>query len=782
VDDVLARLRWALADQYTIEGEVGAGGMARVFLAEERRFRRKVVVKVLPPSFAAEINASRFEREIAFAARLQHPQIVPLFTAGEADGVPFYTMPFIDGESLAARVARGPLPVREAIDVLRDVAKALIFAHANGVVHRDIKPGNILLARGSAVVTDFGIAKALAAAGPGDNEHAARVRASGLQTLTQLGMAIGTPAYMAPEQAAGDTETDHRADIYAFGCVAFEILAGSPPFSAASLAALFAAHMTQKPADVRTRRGEVPPSLADLIARCLEKDPSARPRSAADLLDPLERALAELSSPRVAAPVPTLPERVSIAVLPFKDLMADPSNEHLGIGLADAAITDLATVKALVVRPTSAILPYRVPGSDALQAGRDLSVDAVVDGSFQRSGNRLRITVQLIETRTGTSLWGTKLTTSLDDIFVVQDEVSQRIAQALAVELSRREPEPLGSKAPAQGDANEAYFRGRMHLLTETLEDANRAVEWFKEALEIDPSFAKAYAGLADVYARIAFTWAPDAGWYPRAEEMCERALALDPNLAEGRYLRGRLIWTPAAGFDHAGAMREFAAAIAAQPSLNEVHDWMGILLLHLSMVDESTASFERALAINPRDHTAQMHLGFTAYLSGRYQQSLAIAEECARDFTSAWNVYTQALAHIQLGALDAADEATERAFPRFPSEVLFYPIRALTAALRGDRDRALQQVEVTIRNRKAFGHYHHAQYDVACVYAQLGEKDLAIQWLTDTARNGFPCGAVFARDPLLAGLRSDARFTALLESTRVECERYAALYRELTA
>ena len=791
--DVLARLRRALADQYSIEREVGGGGMAHVFLAEERRFRRKVVVKVLSPTFAAEIDASRFEREIEFAAQLQHPQIVPLFTAGEADGVPFYTMPFIDGETLGARLASGPLSPRYAIDILRDVAKALSFAHARGVVHRDIKPGNILLTAGSAVVTDFGIAKALTLAG---GERFERHDRGNRPTLTQLGMAIGTPAYMAPEQAAGDTDVDQRADIYAFGCVAFEMLIGNPPFTG-SLTALLAAHLTQTPIDVRERRPEVPPSLAELIARCLEKEPNARPRSATDLLESLEQASAELSSPRTTAPSSRPPERVSIAVLPFKDLAADPSNEHLGIGLADAAITDLASVKALLVRPTNAILPYRTRGTDALHAARELSVDAVLDGSFQRAGNRLRITVQLIEVRTGNSLWGTKLTTSLDDIFVMQDEVSRRIVDALEIELTR--PAPDSSSQPAlvpnspvlrmkfapprewvqNGRANEAYFRGRLHLFTETLEEANRAIDWFKKAVEIDPLFAKAYAGLADAYARIAFTWVPDADWYERAEQMCIRALLLDPNLAEGHYLRGRLAWAPVKGFDHATAIREFAAAIAAQPSLNEVHHWMGIVLLHVSMLDEAAACFDHALAINPRDLIAKMNLAYPAYLNGRFQESLAIAEECGREFTSAWNVYVQALAQIQLGLLDSADQITEDASRRFAGEVLFYPVRALTAALRGDRARALQQVEATVRNQKAFGHYHHAQYDVACVYAQLAEPELAVQWLTDAAQNGFPCVDAFERDPLLAGIRSDARFRALLASTREECDRYAALYRE---
>ena len=473
---------------------------------------------------------------------------------------------------------------------------------------------------------------------------------------------------------------------------------------------------------------------------------------------------------------------MSVAVLPFKDLAADPANEHLGIGLADAAITDLASVKALLVRPTSVILPYRNRTTDALHAARELAVDAVVDGNFQRAGNRLRITIQLIDTKDGSPLWGTKVTTSLDDVFVIQDEVSRRIVEALELELTHSEKESLARAAPVQGDAYEHYSRGRVLLLTESLAEVNEAVEWFKKALEVDPSFAKAYAGLADAYARIAFTWVPDAEWYQRAEEMCDRALSLDPRLPDGRYLRGRLLWSPNGGFDYAGATREFMAAIAAQPSLNEAHHWLGMLLFHLSMFDESWKCLERAMAIDPQDHIARMHLGYCAYLAGRFEEALAIAEESGRDISSAWNLYSLALAQIQLGALDAAERTAATASRRFPGDVLFYPVRALIAALRGDRRRALQQIDLTIKNQKAFGHYHHAQYDVACVHAQLGDVDLAVQWLTDAATNGFPCSAFFARDPLLAPIRSDEHFRKLTADTQAECDRYAALYRQLAS
>jgi tetratricopeptide (TPR) repeat protein len=367
-------------------------------------------------------------------------------------------------------------------------------------------------------------------------------------------------------------------------------------------------------------------------------------------------------------------------------------------------------------------------------------------------------------------------------VFVLQDEVARQIAAALEVNLTRAAGAPRARAATIQGDAFELFARGRSHLLTQSLEDANRAVECFQKALELDPSFARAYAGLADAYARIAFTWIPEGEWYDRAEAMCTRALALDPQLAEGRYLRGRLLWSPRGGFDHAGAIREFTAAIAAQPSLNEAHHWLGILLFHVSLLDESAACMERALAIDPNDRTALLNLGYRAYLAGRLEEALRVSRESGRDVTSAWNLYTVALVHVQSGSLDAAEQSAEVAARRFPADVLFHPLRALIAALRGDRAAALRHIETTVRNERAFGHYHHAQYDVACAYAQLGVADQAIAWLTAAAKHGFPCAAFFERDRLLDPLRSEPEFQHVVAAARKECEEYARLYRSLRA
>ncbi|HEY4129208.1 MAG TPA: serine/threonine-protein kinase, partial [Gemmatimonadaceae bacterium] len=270
MSDLRSRVQDSLSGSYTIERELGGGGMSRVFVADETRLGRKVVVKVLSPELAAAMSVSRFDREIRLAASLQQANIVPVFATGELDGLPYYTMPYVEGESLRARLGRGPVPIAEIVSILRDVSRALAYAHERGVVHRDIKPDNVLLSGHTAVVIDFGIAKAIAAA----------AAAPSSATLTQLGTAVGTPAYMAPEQAAGDPATDHRADIYAFGCMAYELLAGQPPFAGLPTHKLLAAHMSETPKPVAELRNDCPAALASLVMQCLEKDPDARPASA----------------------------------------------------------------------------------------------------------------------------------------------------------------------------------------------------------------------------------------------------------------------------------------------------------------------------------------------------------------------------------------------------------------------------------------------------------------------------------------------------------------------
>ena len=326
MDELRGRLEAALAGVYTFQRELGGGGMSRTYLAVEQALNRRVVVKVLAPELLAGISVERFRREVLLAAQLQHPHVVPVLTAGDAGGLPWFSMPYVDGDSLRQRLERGPLGTGEVISILRDVARALAYAHGHGIVHRDIKPDNVLLSAGSATVTDFGIAKAISAARTDGGSHHA--------TLTQIGTSIGTPTYMAPEQAAADPDADHRVDIYAFGVMAYELLAGQPPFHGTTPARLLAAHMSETPRDLRSSRSDIPPALADLIMACLAKDPEARPQQARDMV----RVLETVTTSGDAAAVPAALRGGRIPVGKALGLWAAAT---AGVGITAWAATDV---------------------------------------------------------------------------------------------------------------------------------------------------------------------------------------------------------------------------------------------------------------------------------------------------------------------------------------------------------------------------------------------------------------------------------------------------------
>jgi TolB-like protein len=622
-------------------------------------------------------------------------------------------------------------------------------------------------------VLDFGLARQVrSVAGPEETS----VPTDGPQT--QSGVVVGTIAYVSPEQARGE-ELDGRSDVFAFGCVLYEMLTGHRAFPAAAPLEALASILRDEPREPSALGVHLSPEVDGILHRCLRKNRAERFQSSSDLAYALKSLSASATAPRQSAHGPE-GRRRSIAVLLFKDLAGDPANAHLGLGLADATITELASMQSLIVRPTASILRYRDHPIDPLEAGRELNVDAVVDGTFQRSGSRLRVTVQLIDSAEGRPLWGAKIDTSLDDLFAMQDQVSRKIAEALQIELSpsERRPAGAGSPAPAPGGAYELYLMGRLELSSDTtLPKINAAIECFERALESAPDFALAQLGLADAYARMDFSIDPEGDWFARAEEMCEKALVAAPDLPEGRYLRARLLWHPRSGWDGTGAMREFSAAIAGRPSLNEAHHFLGQVLNHLGLLDEAGRSFDRALSIEPEDQYAQLHRALTLYFRGRFAEALSAAEPAAARVPTPWGLYQVALCQLHLGRVRETVETVETLSRQFPGNVLTFSLRGLVAAMEGDAERARAQLELIVRNRKLFGHYHHAQYDAGCIEAFLGQEESAIDWLTEAARNGFPCAPFFETDPWLEPLRGKERFQTLLTEIRTKREEYGRLY-----
>ena len=471
--------------------------------------------------------------------------------------------------------------------------------------------------------------------------------------------------------------------------------------------------------------------------------------------------------------------RRSVAVLPFAEDAAGETEEGVGLGLADAVITELAQLETLVVRPTSTIVGYAGRQVDPGEAGRELGVDGVLVGRLDRPGERLRVAVRLLATVGGAELWSSETEGSAGDLFALQDELSRRVASALAG--SSPASAPLTRQRPA-ARAYDLYLQGKAHLFRETQGELEAAIDCFERAREADPEFAPAWAGLADAYGRMAFNFSPESDWYPRAEAMCEAALRLDPALPEGFYARGRLRWSPQGDWDNAGALRDFCRAVAARPGFDEAHIRLGVVLYHVGLIDLGVRHFEHALAIAPEHALASYQLGFCRYHQGRYEEALEIAESVARRAPAAWILYQTACCQLRLGRLVDAEETAARIVAEFPGDVLVHPIRALVAARRGDEPAARAEARATAANRYLFGHYHHAQYDLACIHALFGEDDAAVRELRAAARNGYPCGTMFEGDPLLAPLHEHGGFRALLEELRVERREHERLYTELTA
>ena len=487
--DLRNRLQAALGSAYRVEKELGGAGMSRVFVADEVRLGRRVVVKLLPPEMAAGVNVERFEREIQVAARLQHPHIVPLLTAGADGNLLFYIMPYIEGESLRARLARADeLALTDAIRILKEVLDALQHAHSHHVVHRDIKPDNVLITGRHALVADFGVAKAVSESANDGN-------------LTSIGVALGTPAYMAPEQAAAEPNVDHRADIYAVGALAYEMLTGKTPFTGRTAQAILAAHLTKLPEPLTAHRS-VPAALNELVLRCLEKDPADRWQRADDLIPHLDAMLTAgggvtpIAAHRArAADLPR--ERASIAVLPFDNLSDDAKQDYFADGIVEEIITGLSRLKWLFVISRNSTFVYKGRTVDVTTVGRELGVRYVLRGSVRRSDNRVRLTGQLAETDTAVHVWADRFDGTLSDIFALQDEMTMSVISAVEPTLRKAEVERARRKRPESLDAYDLFLRALPLATTAMPEDADRALGLLQEAIQLEPDYASAHGLIA---------------------------------------------------------------------------------------------------------------------------------------------------------------------------------------------------------------------------------------------------------------------------------------------
>jgi TolB-like protein len=746
---------------YRITARLGQGGMGEIFSAFDEKLNRTVAIKLISRALLDSEQSRRlFLREARAAAALDHPFICTVHEVLEHDDQPMIVMECVKGETLQQRLTQGPLPIEELCQRATEIAEALGAAHARGIVHRDIKSGNIMLtASGHVKVMDFGLAMIVE---PSGDDETARV------SEQKAGIA-GTLPYIAPEVLRGEGSSA-SSDLYALGVVMYEMATGRRPFVGKTDAVLVSEILRRDPTPPRQLNSSVPRPLEELILKLLAKEQSRRPPSAAEVIAQLQK---------IATPRKEKAEQ-SLAVLPFRALTPDPESAHLGLALADAITSELALVRSLLVRPTAAILRYQEANVDPIAVGQELGVDAIVAGTYQRAGSRLRVSVQLVSVFEERPLWSTRVDSSLDDVFAMQDEVSRKIVDALQVELTPGDEQRFAKRLQASGDVLELCLKGRVALLQETVGDVNAAIELFDQAREIDPRNPLPWLGLSDAYCRLAFTWDPDAGWHERARQMCDEALKRDPDIAEGHYIRGRLAWTPDEGFQHEYAMREIAVALAERPNLIEGFDRLATIMWHVGLIDEAFELFTRALAINPDDPFAIRQAGTLEALRGNYEESLRVELEAASKHDDSWGLHAVAFAQIHVNDLAAAERTIDGAARRFPSVALYDGLRATIAALRGDESAAMRAIEKTVHNRRAFGHFHHVEFDVACTLATLHRNDEALTWLRSCVGNGFPCLAAVENEPLLAPLRSERGYEELLGELRGVRDYYRGVYQEV--
>ena len=626
--DLLDRLQHALAGRYAVEREVGHGGMAVVYLARDCRHDRVVALKVLQARFSEVLGSERFLREIRLAARLHHPHLLPLYDSGEADGFLYYVTPYIEGGSLRDRlVAEGRVALVPALRLTRQAADALDYAHRQNVIHRDVKPENILLEEGHAVVADFGVARAVTAAAD--------------SALTQTGMLIGTPAYMSPEQAS-DEPLDARSDIYALGCVLFEMLSGRPPFTGSAPIAIIAQRLTEPAPALADVGAVVPPAVEQLVARALAQRRDDRFPSGAELARALADAEAGQSRPTLTAPAATavVPRVAALAVLPFVNMSADPENEFFSDGMTEELINALTRVEGLRVASRTSAFAFKGRDLDVREIGQRLNVTAVLEGSVRRAGNRLRVTAQLINAADGYHLWSDTYDRQLADVFEVQDELARSIVGTLRPRLTGGPAVtsaasavtvsgPLVVPATTSLEAYTAYLRGRFHWNMRTLDGYRKGIDCFEAALARDPAFALAYTGIADSWAMLGFDFfggVPAAQGMPRAQAAARRALELDETLAEAHSPLG--VTAMLYDRDWTEAERRFRRALELKPDYVPALLWYSLFLTVMGRHDESLPVIRRAAEIEPLSLIVHQGMVRSLHYAGRYEEAI---EHCLR-------------------------------------------------------------------------------------------------------------------------------------------------------
>jgi serine/threonine-protein kinase len=746
---MLEQLRTAVADRYDIEDEIGRGGSATVYLARDLKHDRNVAIKVLRTGLAAGgYEPQRFLREIRIAARLTHPQILPLHDSGECDGMLYFVMPYAGCESLRDRLQQeGQLPVDVALRIARAVAAALGYAHRLGVIHRDVKPENILLQEGEPVIADFGVATAMSAAGA-DSAY-----------ITDRGFTVGTPAYMSPEQASAEPTLDGRTDQYSLACVLYEMLAGEPPFAGSGPRATMARHAIETPAGVRARRPSVPLGVERALARALAKAPQERFATMGEFADALVAAV-----PEVIPLSPGLESR-RIAVLPFANASADPENEYFSDGMTDELITALGKVGGLYVASRTSVFAVKGVREDIRTLGARLGVSAVLEGSVRRAGSRLRISVQLTNVADGRTLWAERYDREVADVFAIQDEIARTIVTTLRGTLLGDLADPTPVRYTSNLRAYQLYLKGRFCWNRRGQASIAEGIRYFEEAIAEDAGYALAYSGLADSYAlQLDYRGTPVKEGMERARELARKALELDETLAEAHTSLGWVTFIH--DWDWSAAGREFRRAIELNPRYSVARQWHSWLLTAMGRAEEALSEGRAAVELDPASVSIRRSMGWLHYYFRQPEASLEhLRRALAMNPTAEENHRLLGLAYTQLGKYDEAAGALREAIATSETPALATANLGQVAVLRG---RAAEGREILEGLYALARERYVSPVAFASLHITLGDRDAAFGWLEKAFEERRGWLAYLKVEPILDPLRSDPRFGALLQRMRL--------------
>ena len=767
MSDALGALRDALAGRYRIERVLGRGGMAVVYLAHDLKHGRPVAVKVLRPEVAAALGPERFLREIEIASRLNHPHILPLYDSGQADGLLYYVMPVVEGESLRDRLKRErQLPLEDALRITQEVVGALDYAHRHDVVHRDIKPENILLSGGVALVADFGIAR------PGST--------TGGEQLTSTGVSVGTPAYMSPEQATGDV-LDGSTDQYSLGCVVYEMLAGIPPFTGPNAQAVMARHALDPVPSLRTIRAAVPEPVERAVVRALGKSPADRFHT----LDAFAQALTHPAAPRpsrrrvwrvllsaaaVFAVLATLwalrphgtPPAVerAIAVLPFDNIGGDSGNEYFSEGMSEELMTALARIPGLRVIPRTSAFSFKDKAATAPEIGRALQVQWLLEGAVRHSAERIRVNTRLVLAAKDSQAWSDEYERDAGDVFKVQDEIAHAVVDTLRVRLAGGPGATLVKRSTENTEAHDLYLQGRYFFAKRDSTSLRKAREYFERAIGKDTSYALAYAGLSDAYSHASvFGYAAPHENFPKAKAAALRALVLDSTLAEVHASLGFIAlfyeW------DWPAAAREFERALALNPSHPEAHLFHGWYFLATGRPDESINEVRTAVAFDPFWPVANMRLADMQYYAHRYEESLAQTNRVLElEPTNLQAFVNIARLDLTRGRCDEALAAVARRPGPTPAQYRGVP--SLVSARCGHQTQARAEL-ARLRTEARAGEYV-SHYSLAMIRAGLDDTEGAFAELDSAYAERTWAMFLLRLEPAFEGLRRDPRFERLVK------------------